>query len=297
MHRIVVVAFLALGLTPPAPQAQEKPEPLTSMNQVFRKAHAQARTAMLSKAEPIILVDGDDLVLLHKGKRHPARVVPEAYHTLKAIAHGPIAIHLLLAPYGEAKIDDRRVDELRRLRQLALEAEDAPALRALPAKTLARQIKMLTAMREFLDPILDKKECRKDDEIQFARRMTPLVMANARAAAQAQLEGLHKQMLLWKKELTSAEWQRLRVVIMGSAMPRKGNLAAQYFARLLEEKGEGLRILYAESLYDEGRALNLLGVSLVDSGIAVAFFDDPLRMHRDLLEDVAREILKEMFPD
>jgi hypothetical protein len=47
-------------------------------------------------------------------------------------------------------------------------------------------------------------------------------------------------------------------------------------------------------LFDEKRALNLLGTHLVDTGIGTYFFDDAERMHRDLLADAAREYLKKM---
>ncbi len=84
---------------------------------------------------------------------------------------------------------------------------------------------------------------------------------------------------------------------MGSQMPRKDNLAVQYFARLLGETGEGRRIIYAEAIFDEHRALNLLGTHLLDREIAASFFDDPLRMNRDLLGDAAAEYLRTLKID
>ena len=44
------------------------------------------------------------------------------------------------------------------------------------------------------------------------------------------------------------------MLILGSALPRKNNLATQYFARLLGEPGEGPRIIYTESIFEEPRA-------------------------------------------
>jgi hypothetical protein len=65
----------------------------------------------------------------------------------------------------------------------------------------------------------------------------------------------------------------------------------QYFARLLGQSGEGRRIIYAESLFEEPRALDLLATHLVDSRIGVEFFNDPERMKRDLLSDAAQQYL------
>jgi hypothetical protein len=81
------------------------------------------------------------------------------------------------------------------------------------------------------------------------------------------------------------------VVILGSALPRRQNLTVQYFARLLGEPGEGPRIIYAESIRDEAKALDLMATRAVDTTIGDDFFNDPTRMHRDLLSDAARDYL------
>jgi hypothetical protein len=100
-------------------------------------------------------------------------------------------------------------------------------------------------------------------------------------------------MQAFKKEWTTEEWNRFCVVIQGAAMPRKESLATQYFAKLLGQPGEGRRIVYAESLYEEHKALNLLGTVEFDGGLSISFFNDPDRMYRDLLADATREILRE----
>jgi hypothetical protein len=78
---------------------------------------------------------------------------------------------------------------------------------------------------------------------------------------------------------------------MGSAMPRQGQIVVQYFAKLLGEPGEGRRIIYAEGLWTEDRALDLLGKHLLDGAIGRDFFGDDRRMMRDLLADAAKEYL------
>ena len=118
-----------------------------------------------------------------------------------------------------------------------------------------------------------------------------MVMKNAGDASRAELDALHARVNAWRKEMSPEEWKALKVVILGSALPRKQNEAVQYFARLLGEPGEGPRIIYAESVRDEAKALDLLATSEVDTGIGVDFFNDPTRMHRDLLSDAARDYL------
>ncbi|MCC6743903.1 MAG: hypothetical protein IT175_08580 [Acidobacteria bacterium] len=98
----------------------------------------------------------------------------------------------------------------------------------------------------------------------------------------------------WRATLTADEWSRLHVVIMGVHMARDGELAQQYFVRLLGEPGEGRRVVYAEGIFDEARALDLLGTHVLDGRAGTAFFGHDLRMHRDILADAARERLDEL---
>jgi hypothetical protein len=121
--------------------------------------------------------------------------------------------------------------------------------------------------------------------------VNPLVMANAAAAARAALDSIDHQVGEWKKQLKPEEWYRVTVLVIGRQLPRKDNLAVQYFGQLLGERGDGKRIIYAEGLGDEPRALDLLATHLVDTQIAIDFFNDRERMNRDLLSDAARSYL------
>ena len=131
------------------------------------------------------------------------------------------------------------------------------------------------------------------------RRMSPLVMANVSAAARARLDALQHQIVAWSKsgDLTPQVLNRLTVLVIGRRLPRKDNLAVQYFSRLLRQHGEGERIIYAEGLGDEPRALDLLATQRVDAQVGVDFFNDSGRMARDLLADAAREYLPILFDE
>jgi hypothetical protein len=280
------------GSVAPADSATA-PDPLAELNKVFREAYARTRQEILDRENPVILVEGDDLVLLRQGRRTVVRVIPERYHTLKTVSHVPLAIYVLLANAGEGELNTQRRAALRGYRDQLRPIGAALAKRGLSADQLRRQDAILSASTRFLDELLDGSEIKAGAVTAFARRMAPLVLANARDAARAQLEGLHRQACLWKAEMSGDEWRRLRVVIMGSPLPRRDNLAVKYFAHLLGEKGEGARIIFAESLFEERRALNLLGTYLLDTEIGAVFFDDPKRMNRDLLGEAAAECLRE----
>ena len=271
-------------------------DPLADLNKAFRVAYARALQEVVRQTDPVILTKGDHAILFHRGQRTEVRVVPEQYHTFKALSHIPLAVYALLAPYGEGEISEARLKDLRDYRARLDGASEA--LRGLlPEACMDRQRQIITASQRFLAGVVEQKRVKNDELIAFTRKMGPLVLANAAEAARVELDALNKQVQAWKAEMTPEEWRRLVVVVTGSAMPRKGNLDTQYFARLFGEPGEGPRIIYAEGLFEESRALSLLGTYRFDADIGFAFFDDRRRMHRDLLEDAAAEYLKTLSFD
>ncbi len=266
-------------------------DPLVEINKTFRKVYAATRKDLLARADPLILVEGDDLVLLRRGMRTTAQVVPEKYHTLKAIGHIPLAIYVMLLPTREGVLSDELVAGLTQYKKDLAGIEMSLAGRELAPEARLRYAELLGRCARLLDKNIADRKLEPGELTRFAVEQGPALLAISAEAARAEIDGLHRQVTVWKANMTPEEWQRLRVVILGSQMPRKGNLATQYFARLLREPGEGPRIIYAEGLGDEGRAMNLLGTHLVDTHIGADFFLDPRRMHRDLLSDAATEYL------
>jgi hypothetical protein len=269
------------------PAPAQPPDPLLDLNQFFRAAYAQCRKELLAHSGPVILVEGDEVILLRDGKRTAVQVTPKLYHTLKAVSHVPLAVYVLLASAEEGKLRKEVRTELGTLREKIRQCEKSLGGRGLTEAQLRRQQEILTAALDFLDTVLESGEAKQMEVTTFARKLAPCVLANAADAAEVELTALNRQVLAWREGMPVAEWNQLRVIVMGSPLPRSGNLAVQYFARLLGVKGEGRRLVYAESLFEESRALNLLGTHLLDTQIGVAFFDDPQRMHRDLLADAA----------
>ena len=281
------LVFSEIRAEPPAP------DPLLSLNKEFRKTYARSRAAVLARGGPVIVVDGAKLLLLNGKERQEAEIDLADYHRLKAVAHVPLTVYLLLADTGEDDaITEASLAELRVVRELIAKTSAGLEERGFKGEVLERQKKLLAASLTAADQALKRACCSEKERVAFARKTAPLLLANIADAARVQIDGYHARVSAWRRKLTADEWGKLRVVVMGSQMPRKQHLAVQYFARLLGETGEGRRIVYAEALFDEKRALNLLGTHLLDREIARAFFDDPERMDRDLLSDAAADYLR-----
>jgi hypothetical protein len=300
-NRAIGIVWLLAGLAsaaigqPPAPPASPTPppaDPLVTLNDTFRAAYIRAKEASLAHAGPVILMKGDNIILRRGGTRLEVPYTPAVYHVLKAVAHVPLALDVVLVSHaGEDTLNDATLAELREYRHRLDEAEPTLAAHGLEPESLERSRKIFAECRAFLDSVLQSRRCPQEERIRFARRMTPMVMKNAGEAARAELDALHARIGAWRKEMTPEEWKTLRVVILGSASPRKQSLTVQYFARMLGEPGEGPRIIYAESIRDEARALDFMAADALDTAVGVDFFNDPTRLHRDALSDGARDYL------
>jgi hypothetical protein len=79
-------------------------------------------------------------------------------------------------------------------------------------------------------------------------------------------------------------------------MPRDGYAQFQYFERVLGAHENGRRLIYAEGLTTREAALDLLGTIVTDRGAGLYFFDDVMRMDRDVMADGAKKRLDQIFP-
>jgi hypothetical protein len=288
---LAALAIAAVGQAP-APPAPPAADPLVALNETFRAAYRRAKEAELAHGGPVILMEGDNMVLKRGRTRTEVPYTPAVYHALKMVAHVPLGLDVILEPLAvEENLTDAVLAELRHYRGLMERAEPSLAVQGLEPEQLDRSRRIFAESRDFLDSVIRARRCRRDDRVRFARRMTPMVLKSVGEAVRAELDALHARVGAWRSEMTPEEWKALRVVILGSPAPRRQNTAVQYFARLLGEPGEGPRIYYAESIHDEAGALDSLAAYEVDTAIGDDFFNDPTRMHRDLLSDAAREYL------
>ena len=281
---IANLLFIAmLGGPGPAGPAPVQ-DPLVELNAAFRACYAEAKTEPAAVGGPVLVVDGDRLRLFRDGVPVPGRealIRPPAYHRLKAVAHVPLALHLLLAAPG-----DPSPAGLERIRALAAAAR--AGLGKMPQPVLVRQRRILDACVHLLDQRL-AGPLPPGRLAAFAADMGPLLLANAEEAAGLELEALDREVAGIRRGLAPGDWKALRVLILGSHMAREGEVSLQFFTRLLGEPGEGGRIIYAEGLWNPADALALLATHRVDQGASAAFFGDPMRLHRDILEAGARK--------
>jgi hypothetical protein len=269
--------------------AAPAPDPLVAVNAEFREQYARARTEALAKTGPVIVVyEGSKLVLIRNGTRTEATFVPASDSVLKSVAHVPLGVFVSLRDFSDRSIDETTSRVIQRYIGLISRALKSLEHRGFSQPVVERQQRILTESMRFLDKAISAKTVSSQDLKAFTRSMGPLVLENIGDAARAQIDGLHSHVTEWRRRLTPIEWASLHVVVIGVHMARDGELATQYFLRILGEQEEGRRVVYAEGLWEEARALELLGTHVIDGNAGEAFFGNFLRMHRDVLADAAR---------
>ena len=264
---------------------------LDSLNGEFRAQYQVALTESLEQVGPMILEEGDDLILVRHGERTRVSVKPVEYHELKAVAHIPLALFVMLSFAPESVLSVPRLESLRNYRKLMVKARASLPNRHFTPEQLVRQQKIFSASFELLDSTVAKGQVKQTAVETFTRQMAPLLLANVADATAAEMRELYRTAASWQAQLSPAEWGQLHMVMIGPHMPREQEVSMQFFERLFHEPMEGHRIIYAESLWQEHDALSLVATHIVDEAAGAAFFGDPMRMHRDLLADAARDYL------
>lgn len=303
LRRGAAVGALALSLAacasaPPngaAPAAPGK-DALTTLNDTFRATYRETRAWRLSRLDPVIVVQFDDLHLVRAGKVTTEKFTPAIYHEYKAIAHIPLALYAKLAPLPGRPFDKPTLDWLTMyLKQVQAAAKSLDGRPGWTAEQLARHKKIAADSEKFIEKIGRAEEVSDGELTAYTRAMRPLVLASADAAAKAQLDGLHALVNKWRAEL-GPRWTHVDVVVLGPKQPRPGNVQYEYFRRAMGPGADGRRLWYAEGVFDRDGGLNLVGTILVDRGASISFFNDPKRLERDLLADAAARHLNRMFP-
>lgn len=275
--------FVARGDAPDT-KVPPQEQPLVAMNREFRAAYGLARAGVIDEFGPVILFDGETMTLRRGKERTVAELKFPEYDHLKAIAHLPFSVFLLLHP-AEGAIPEKRLANLQRLLGRAEAAYPTLGKQGFTPVQVERSEAIFAMCFAQIKRSLNAKTCTAGQATEFARTAAPLCLAHAADAAKHQIDIMHTQVSAWRKDVPAVEWAKLRVVVQGGPMPRRENAAVQYFAKLLGVPGECERLVYHESVYDEAKSMTLLGAHQLDTDAGTAFFNDPTRLKRDLLCD------------
>ena len=238
-------------------------------------------------SSPVSLLRGKDKTTVPLIKPH--------YTGLKQVAHITLGTFVLLTNHTDETLS---ADTIQRLQAYKDGIEKAtPSLdkdQALEPEDESRQKELIKNTLSLLDTAIKEKRVSHEDLRQYVRSCTTPDLENASEAAGSLITTIDDAVAKWHKEMTPQEWKKLHVIIWTAHMPRQDLTSFQYFSKLLNQPNEGEQIIVAESPSpcDQEQAIDLLLTHILDGKVALEFFNDPWRMHRDLLADGAKEYLQ-----
>lgn len=263
------------------------------VNNNFHKIYSKRRKDIKKSLDPIVIVKGNNLILVKEGKRESFVLTSDKYDLFKIVCHIPLAIHVSLYDSTESGINKSTTEELNSLKESVMKARCNIKDWRLPTSVESLQYSIIDDSITFLDNVLLTKKVSASQLRAFTRKIAPLTLDNAYEAIKIELGQIDKNLRPFKEKISKEEWDNLYVVVLSSHMPRIKERRVQYFQKLLKQSKPGHRVIYYEGPpYNEEAALDLVATHILDRNIAIDFFKNPNRMHRDLLSDAASKYLR-----
>jgi hypothetical protein len=288
----VVLIGSALAQTGPPPIP---PGPLGDVNTIFLNEYV-ARIDAITKVHPLYVeVSGNNLILHRNGQEDSKRVIPDIYHALKDVSHVPFLLYLRLSPLSsKEQLSETEIAGLETLSAKISAARDALSTGGLNNLQMKRQQRIMERSLALLHTTIETKRIPRSTVEGFTHATAPLLLENVDDAACYAIQGMHAQMMQWKRSMTAEEWKRITVINPGMFQPRYRSLPTQYFGWLFPAPapawaypGENQRVIYSEFLHPHRNSAALLASILIDADTATAFFGNRWKLSEDLLGDSA----------
>jgi len=285
--------------------------PLAAVNVSFHEAYTRLVEQVLlelGESVPVIVLIGDNAMLLCDGNEQREQVIPAAYHELKALAHLAFGVQLTLMANGTGRLTELTASELHQKRTQIREAQvaaNAPGASApsSPSTTIAPKgpAELLCRAHTLVDRVLAQGVVDFERLREHVRALASHALETVQLAVCIELEQLHAVVGRWRNQLGEARWTATYVVICGAHQPRYREATCQYFGRLLHEPESYCaeredRLVYGEDLADIDAAMDLLARHIVDQRASNLLFGDRRRLQEDLLADAAGPEVRKLLP-
>ncbi|MGC0418209.1 hypothetical protein [Embleya sp. AB8] len=242
--------FVGGGRIASAEAGRPGPDPgaeLRARNTIFavdtdtRTNYDALRAELIRRLGPVIVVENDyrggRYTLVHHGEREAEHPVSEVFELAKSIAHAPLGIYSILAPYLSRHIPDlpnaARLDRhdvnmvafigpgttdwlgpLQAFAATLATARQQLGTAHLPPELEASSARILDASLGFIDESVGRRHFDMTSFERFAGALTEDIGVNIAAAAQAQIEGVEDLMRRWRDRIGEPDWPGLYVVVL-----------------------------------------------------------------------------------
>ncbi|GAA2992847.1 hypothetical protein GCM10020229_01670 [Kitasatospora albolonga] len=211
-HDLDLVAFRS----DPTRRARDS---LLAVNAGMRSAYATLKADLTPHLGPVIVVENDSrggrYTLIHRGERESLHPVAEEFELAKSIAHVPLGVFSVLAPYlsgptgaagwaGPLREFAGTLGTARRLLEAA----------RLPQELEASSRRILDAAVEFAETSTARGGFTVESFTEFTGSVYADIRTNMAHAARAQIAGVGRLMRRWRQRVGEREWPDLYVVVL-----------------------------------------------------------------------------------
>jgi hypothetical protein len=301
--RLALVApCLALHLAPhpQALAAPDLPPALARINTQMRATLQEAIDEERRALGAVILYEGGALKLLRDGQEVAAfpAAPPPLYHQLKAVSH--LAFTLTIELRREGREEGARRGWITHMTANTLAAREELGALNLPAPLSAHALALIDESLTLLTLAEASPHAAPPREAlsAYITKARPHLDAAIYASAQAHLDALEPAGRALYALLTPQERESARAYLYGGRGARVDNLVLQYLSWLLGEGTgrESGRVVFSEGIFERAPALDALARYGAERALAEEVFGDPERLHRDVLGDATRALLKGLPP-
>ena len=263
---------------------------LANHNTQTLKIYDQLKSKYINNTDPLLIAQGDQFILYHKGKVTRYPIFSQQYNDLKSVAHVSLATFALFNPLNQFPKNKAQVESYY---SLLSDTEKAVDKLPLTAEDKTRQKKILNLTEQFISKSIKKNFCSRVELGAYFQEIAPLIKLNMRIAVKSELEAIHRQMLKIEQQLTKTEIKNLFVIIPVTKAPRQDSLMGQYFSKQLKVPVDSSRLIFAEGLSDTDALLKLAGSWQIEADLSSLYFHNPDAMKRDILgEDTKHQLMK-----
>ncbi|WP_327674202.1 hypothetical protein [Kitasatospora sp. NBC_00458] len=284
---------------------------LLAVNADMRRNYAALKAELIEHLSPVIVVQNDArggrYTLVHGGERESLHPVPEVFELAKSVAHVPLGLFSVLAPYLKGSEGRGWVRPLRDFGATLEAARGRLDEAGLPDDLEASSRRILDAALRFVEESVEHGTFGIESFTGFSGGVYRDVRTNMFHAAKAQIAGVEAIMRRWRHRVGEERWRDLYVVVLSiwtTSVLNQNTIIIKQFMNPADAATHLLDVSTAEPPADPVlTALDNLARIVQDNVAAELVFPvdqevaDALKGREDLLSDAIQEQLACPFKD